>query len=169
MVFVHDNQEKIQMLVYWWKNRWYLDLLACLLLSSYTVNGSKVLRPYWSRIYKNSLVKNTMTSVNNYRQKDKETEDRKKPAYPPASFRNKSYNLWCVCDTKFFYMKFAQCSLLTIACGFVINCTIYCIGYRDAYWWGMDLLGTIDRNHLSWPARQDNNCLHELFLIRRSR
>ena len=92
MVFVHDNQEKIQMIVYWWKNGWYVeDLLACLLLTSYTVNDSKVLRPYWSRIYKNSLVKKTMTSVNNYRQKDKETKERKqKPANPPASFKNKS-------------------------------------------------------------------------------
>ena len=32
-----------------------------------------------------------MTSVNNYRQKDKETKERKqKPANPPASFKNKS-------------------------------------------------------------------------------
>ena len=92
MVFVHDNQEKIQMIVYWWKNGWDVeDLLACLLLTSYTVNDSKVLRPYWSRIYKNSLVKKTMTSANNYRQKDEETEERKqKPANPPASFKNKS-------------------------------------------------------------------------------
>ena len=160
MVFVHDNQEKIQMLVYWWRNRWYLDLLACLLLSSYTVNGSKVLRPYWSRIYKNSLVKNTMTSVNNYRQKDKETEERKKPAYPPASFRNKSYNLWCVCDTKFFYMKCAKCSLLTIACGFVINCTIYCMvtemhtGEEWIYWEPL-----IETTFLGQPGRIITACM----------
>lgn len=32
-----------------------------------------------------------MTSVNNYMQKDKETEERKqKPANPPAGFKNKS-------------------------------------------------------------------------------
>ena len=34
-----------------------------------------------------------MTSANNYRQKDEETEERKqKPANPPASFKNK------ICD-----------------------------------------------------------------------